>query len=82
MSNDMASTDPTPASAGERLRKAVELRDEIYKKLAQAQGICGVIHGARDMALIEESIRDSMWAATELIEQAQTAFKELKEVQS
>jgi hypothetical protein len=39
MSNDMASTDPMLASSGERTRKAGELRDEIYKKLAQAKGI-------------------------------------------
>jgi hypothetical protein len=39
MSKVTASTDPTPASSGERPRKAGELRDEIYKKLAQAKGI-------------------------------------------
>jgi hypothetical protein len=85
MNNNTASTDPMPASSGEgeRSSKAHELRDEINKKLAQAKGICWVIHGGEDLAVIgDESIKDSLWAVDELIEQAQSAFKELKAVQS
>ena len=61
MSNDMASTDPTPASSGERSRKAGELRDEIYKKLSQAKGICIVICEMHDVA--KAPVSASLWAA-------------------
>ena len=78
----MASTDPTLASSGERSSRALDLTDEINRRLAQAQGICDVIHGSSGHGSHRGVNKGFAWAATELIEQAQTAFKELKAVQS
>jgi hypothetical protein len=80
MSNDMASTDPMLASSGERTRKAGELRDEIYKKLAQAKGICIVICEMHDMA--KTPVAASLWAAEELITGVEKAVDELKHIQN
>jgi hypothetical protein len=77
MSNDMASTDPTPASSGERSSRALHLRDEIDKKLAQAKGICIVICEMHDMA--NTPVSASLWAASELIEDAKKAVDGLYE---
>jgi hypothetical protein len=51
------------ASSDEQLSglTAFDLRDEIHIKLAQAKGICNVIHGAQDLAVIgDKSIKDSL----------------------
>ena len=75
MSTDMAS-----AEAGS-VPDALDLMDEIHKRLSQAKGICRVIHGNPDAkATGDRSICDSLWAVDELIEEAQRAFNELKEV--
>jgi len=79
MNADMASTDPMPASSGERTRKAGELRDEIYKKLAQAKGICIVICSMHDMA--NTPVSASLWAAEELITGVEKAVDELRHIQ-
>jgi hypothetical protein len=54
-----------------------DLRDEIQKKLSQASGICYVIRVCPDAATINESIRDSLWAVDELLEDAKKAVDEL-----
>lgn len=47
-------------NSGEQPRKAFDLKDEILKKLAQANGICNVM--SRDVVATDESIRDSLVA--------------------
>ena len=56
------------------------LRDEIDKKLAQAKGICNLIHAGGDLGVIgDRSIKASLWAVDELIEDAEKAVDALYE---
>ena len=51
-------------------------------KLAQANAICNVTRLARDILDKDSPIVDALWAATELLDEAQEAFKEPGEQQS
>ena len=64
-------------AASAEASSAFDLRDEIDKKLRQAKGICIVICDTRDMA--NTPVSASLWAASELIEQAQKAVDALYE---
>jgi hypothetical protein len=79
MSADMASTDPTPASSGEQWSRTMGLVDEIDRKLIQLNGICTAVRLARELHTDHSTIEGSLWAATDLIEDAEKAFKELFE---
>jgi hypothetical protein len=81
MSNDMASTDPTPASSGEQWSRTMGLVDDINRKLMQIDGICAVVRLARETHADHRTIEGSLWAATDLIEDAKKAFKELQYIQ-
>jgi hypothetical protein len=64
-------------STGEQ-RGAFDLRDDIHIKLAQAKGICRVIHGAGDLAEIgKDSIQYSLWVVDELLDDAKKAVDDL-----
>jgi hypothetical protein len=78
MSTDMASPDPTPASSGERSR-TMGLVDEIDRKLIQINGICTAVRLARELHTDHKTIEGALWAAADLIEDAEKAFKELFE---
>ena len=56
---------------------AFDLRDEINRKLRQAKGICIVICDTRDMD--NTPVSASLWAASELIEEAEKAVDALYE---
>jgi hypothetical protein len=58
---------------------ATNLKDEIDKKLAQADGILSVTRCARDFLDRESPICDALWAASELIEDSKRAVQELYE---
>ncbi len=68
----------TEASSGEQWSRTMDLVDEIKLKLDQAYGICNVVRQARDLH-IDQSIPDSLYAASDLIEESKEAFDELWE---
>jgi hypothetical protein len=75
--NEDESESDTEARSGEQSRDAFDLRDEICKKLSQADGICTVICSMSDMA--NTPVSASLWAASELIDDAKEAVDKLYE---
>jgi len=70
----------TVTAGTEASSRAFALRDDIHIKLAQAKGVCRVIHGAEDMAVIgDRAIKDSLWVVDELLDAAKKAVDELCE---
>ena len=57
--------------------RAWHLAEEVEKKLIQAKAVCGVMMHMKDM---DELIGEAAWAAEGLIEDAETSFKELREI--
>jgi hypothetical protein len=69
----------TSDSSDEQASRAWEFMEEIYTKLAQARGICGLFV-MMNPATIQDQISNAMSAAEDLIEAAQKGLDELRDV--
>ena len=58
-------------------RTALDLIDEINKKLEQSRGICEMVRTNPNAKAITGAISDSLWAVDELLEDAKKAAKGL-----
>jgi hypothetical protein len=67
----------TEAIPEEQSSRGYDLCEEIDKKLGQARGICGVLMEAQS---IDDPISEALSAAEELIEDAEKAFDELRDI--
>ena len=72
----------TADSSDEQASRAFDLSDEIYIKLAQAYGVCDATRQARarNADHEDEIVASALWAATDLIHEAQKAFEELRAI--
>ncbi len=74
MATDNPTAIPESEPALEARNRALDLYNEIDRKLKQAMGICDLICHVRD---IDGLIEDSAWAASDLIEEVKKAADEL-----
>jgi hypothetical protein len=65
------------ATSDEQSSRGYDLCEEIDKKLTQAKGVCGALLSS---AQADTIIADSLWAAESLIEDAEKAFEELRDI--
>ena len=65
------------ALSEEQSSRGYDLCEEITKKLTQAKAVCGAMMSS---AKADTIIADSLWAAESLIEDAEKAFDELRDI--
>ncbi|MGI8426722.1 MAG: hypothetical protein ACR2M4_09050 [Actinomycetota bacterium] len=67
----------TEASPDEQSSRGYDLCEELDKKLTQAKGVCGAM---MHMNNIDAITGESLWALESLIEDAEKAFEELRDI--